>query len=200
MGCPMRSTRSRSPVGTPPVRQRSTRPRPRARLSRSSRPTHPRGSPMQCRSTRWLLASANSARYYGGKGHTKEESSVSEQQNRDAIERFFEAFERGDVDVLDDIVHDDYVEEYPQSGARIRGKHNLRAVNENYPGMPTMIEHSYVLSGDLGVMKMTLDYDGNRIYACEIVDFEDGKIKRARAYFAEPFEAPEWRAQWVERM
>jgi hypothetical protein len=137
---------------------------------------------------------------YGGKGHTKEESSVSEQQNRDAIVRFFEAFERGDVDALDDIVHDDYVEEYPQSGERIRGKHNLRAVNENYPGLPTMIEHSYVLSGDLGVMKMTLDYDGNRIYACEIVDFEDGKIKRARAYFAEPFEAPEWRAQWVESM
>jgi ketosteroid isomerase-like protein len=62
---------------------------------------------------------------------------VSEQQNRDAIERFFEAFERGDIDVLDDIVHDDYVEEYPQSGERIRGKHNLRAVNENYPGLPT---------------------------------------------------------------
>jgi hypothetical protein len=49
-------------------------------------------------------------------------------------------------------------------------------------------------------MKMTLDYDGNRIYACEIVDFEDGKFKRSRAYFAEPFEAPEWRAQWVETM
>jgi ketosteroid isomerase-like protein len=121
-------------------------------------------------------------------------------QTRDAIERFFEAFKRGDLDALDDLVHDDYVEEYPQSGERIRGKHNLRAVNENYPGLPTMIEHSYVLSGDLGVMKMTLDYDGNRIYACEIVDFEDGKIKRARAYFAEPFEAPEWRAQWVEKM
>jgi hypothetical protein len=33
-----------------------------------------------------------------------------------------------------------------------------------------------------------------------IVDFEDSKIKRARGYFAEPFEAPEWRAQWVERL
>ena len=26
-----------------------------------------------------------------------------------------------------------------------------------------------------------------------------GKMKRAREYFGEPFEAPEWRAQWVER-
>jgi ketosteroid isomerase-like protein len=125
---------------------------------------------------------------------------VSEQQNRDVIERFFEAFERGDVDALDDLLHEDYVEEYPQSGERIRGKDNLRAVNDNYPGMPTMIEHSYVLSGDLGVIKMTLDYGDNRVYACEIVDFEDGRMKRARAYFAEPFDAPEWRTQWVERM
>ncbi len=49
-------------------------------------------------------------------------------------------------------------------------------------------------------MEMTLDYDGDRVHACEIVEFEEGKIKRARTYFAEPFEAPQWRAQWVERM
>jgi hypothetical protein len=36
--------------------------------------------------------------------------------------------------------------------------------------------------------------------AGEIVEFEEGKIKRARTYLAEPFEAPQWRAQWVERM
>jgi hypothetical protein len=35
--------------------------------------------------------------------------------------------------------------------------------------------------------------------ACEIVEFVDGKVKRRRAYFGEPFDAPEWRAQWVER-
>jgi hypothetical protein len=27
----------------------------------------------------------------------------------------------------------------------------------------------------------------------------DGKIWRDTRYYAEPFEAPEWRAQWVER-
>ena len=125
---------------------------------------------------------------------------MSEQQNRDTLERYFQAFERQDLDAMEELLHDDYVEEYPQSGERIRGKDNWRKIAENYPGLPNMTDHSYVLSGDLGVMKMTLEYDGNRVYACEIVDLEDGKIKRARAYFAEPFEAPEWRAQWVERM
>jgi ketosteroid isomerase-like protein len=124
---------------------------------------------------------------------------MSEQENRDAIERFFDAFERQDLDAFSELLHDDYVEEYPQSGERIRGKQNVRIILESHPGLLQMTDHSYVLSGDLGVIKMTLDYNGNRVYACEIVDFEGGKIKRVRAYFAEPFEAPEWRAQWVER-
>jgi ketosteroid isomerase-like protein len=130
----------------------------------------------------------------------KELPNVSEQENRDAVERYFQAFERQDLDAMEKLLHEDYVEEYPQSGERIRGKQNWRSVTENYPGLPNMTDHSYVLSGDLGVLKMTLEYDGNRIYACEIIDLEDGKIKRARAYFAEPFDAPDWRSQWVERM
>jgi ketosteroid isomerase-like protein len=126
---------------------------------------------------------------------------MSEQENRDTIKRYFQAVEQRDLDAMANLMHDDYAEEYPQSGEKIRGKHNARSILENYPGgLPNMIDHSYVVSGDLGVMKMTLEYGGNRVYACEVIDFQDGKIKRARAYFGEPFEAPEWRAQWVERM
>jgi ketosteroid isomerase-like protein len=126
---------------------------------------------------------------------------VSEQENRDTLERYRRAFfERQEIDAIDDLMHDDYVEEYPQSSERIRGKDNARQVYENYPSLPTLIDYSYRLSGDLAVIEITFKYDGNRTNVCSIVDFEDGKIKRSRAYFAEPFEAPEWRAQWVERM
>jgi hypothetical protein len=98
-------------------------------------------------------------------------------------------------------MHEDYVEEYPQSGERIRGKQNARTMYENYPGgIPNLIEYHYTINGDLAIVEMVLGYDGKRINVCEIVEFEDGKIKRDRGYFAEPFEAPEWRAQWVERM
>jgi hypothetical protein len=126
---------------------------------------------------------------------------VSEQENRATLERFFDVFSRHDFDAMIELImHDDYVEEYPQSGERIRGKDNWRKMAENYPGLPTLVDHSYKISGDLAVIETTVDYGGNRIYACEVVEFEDGKVKRRRAYFAEPFEAPEWRAQWVERM
>jgi hypothetical protein len=47
---------------------------------------------------------------------------------------------------------------------------------------------------------MTLDYDGNHTHGCEVVEFENGKVKWKRSYFGTPFEAPKWRAQWVERI
>ena len=129
---------------------------------------------------------------------------MSEQQNRDLLERHFEVYEHHDLNayfaLLDDKYVDDYVEEYQQSGERIRGKGNRRKIAENYPGLPNLTDHSYKMSGDLAVIEMTLEYEGNRHFSCEITEFEDGKIKRTRAYFGEPFEAPEWRAQWVERM
>ena len=34
----------------------------------------------------------------------------------------------------------------------------------------------------------------------EIVEFRDGKIWRDTRYYAEPFPAPDWRAQWAEPM
>jgi len=130
----------------------------------------------------------------------KEVQKVSEQENRDTLERYRqEFFERQDIDAIADLMHDDYVEEYPQSGEKIRGKDNVRTVYENYPGLPALIDYSYRLNGDLAAVEVSLEYEGNRMNVCEIVDFEDGKIRRARAYFAEPFEAPEWRVQWVER-
>jgi hypothetical protein len=126
---------------------------------------------------------------------------MSEQQNRDTLERFRQEVKGSEgIDAMAELMHDDYLEEYPQSGERIRGKQNARSVYKNYPSMPNLIDFSYSISGDLAVVEMVVDYDGHRMNACQIFDFEDGKIKRTRGYFGEPFEAPEWRAQWVERM
>lgn len=126
---------------------------------------------------------------------------MSEQETRDTLERYFQAFTRHDLDAIAELVDDDYVIEYPQSGERIRGKHNWREFSENYPGgLPDMITYSYKACGDLGFCEMTLEYDGQRMYACEILEVQEGKLKSQRAYFGEPFESPQWRAQWVEKM
>jgi len=45
---------------------------------------------------------------------------------------------------------------------------------------------------------MHSDYDGRIYHVVMIVEFRDGKIVRETRYYADPFDAPEWRAQWVE--
>lgn len=33
-----------------------------------------------------------------------------------------------------------------------------------------------------------------------VIELRDGRVVRETDYFAQPFQAPQWRAQWVERM
>ena len=33
-----------------------------------------------------------------------------------------------------------------------------------------------------------------------IMEFRDGKVTHETHYYADPFEPPEWRSQWVERI
>ena len=66
---------------------------------------------------------------------------MSKQENRDILERYRQGFfERQNIDAIDDLMHDDYVEEYPQSGERIRGNDNARMFYENYLGIPNLID------------------------------------------------------------
>jgi hypothetical protein len=51
------------------------------------------------------------------------------------------------------------------------------------------------------VVEAVIDYGDGRVFdVVQIIELRDGKMWRDRWYFAEPFKAPEWRAQWVERM
>ena len=55
-------------------------------------------------------------------------------------------------------------------------------------------------SGDLWVTEYILTYDDKPSYTVSIMEFSGDKVARETQYFADPFEASAWRAQWVERM
>jgi hypothetical protein len=99
---------------------------------------------------------------------------------------------------------EDYVMEMPQSGERFRGRDNIRAFQEAFTenSVPPQIRIRRVLVRDgLWVVESVVDYGGERVMqGVAILEFKDGKVWRDRRYFAEPFEAPEWRAHLVERM
>ena len=116
--------------------------------------------------------------------------------------RYWDALNRQDMAALKEMYTEDAVQEWPQSGERIVGRDNIIAINDNYPGMPKATERRIFSSGDLVVAETTLDYGGSGgiYHAVSILELRDGRIARETDYFGAPFPAPEWRAQWVERM
>jgi hypothetical protein len=124
---------------------------------------------------------------------------MGEQENLQLAERVWNSLNEADFSVLREILADDCVQEWPQSGERIRGKANILAINENYPGLPKATLRRAVAGERLVVTEVDLDYGGKPYHAVSIFEIEGGKIVRETDYFAEPFEAPQWRAQWVEQ-
>jgi hypothetical protein len=99
-----------------------------------------------------------------------------------------------------EIRHEDYVMEIPQSGERIRGREKMREFQEAYPNPPTMQLRRVIVREQLWVVEIVSDYGGRIYHPVLILELRDGKIFRDTRYYAEPFEAPEWRARWVEPM
>jgi ketosteroid isomerase-like protein len=113
---------------------------------------------------------------------------------------FSRVFEDMSPEEEHELRHPDFVMEMPQSGERIRGREAMRSMQEQYPGPPTIALRRVVGSGDVWVVEARSDYNGRIYRAVMIVEFRDGKIVRETRYYADPFEAPAWRAEWVESM
>ena len=76
----------------------------------------------------------------------------------------------------------------------------MRNFQEAYPGSPSIRLRRVLVREGLWVVEAVNDYSGEVVDMVMILELKDGKIWRDRRYYAEPFEAPEWRAQWVERV
>ena len=117
-----------------------------------------------------------------------------------AIDRHWAASAAGDQLAEHVIYHDDVVCEYPQSGETIRGRHNLQSLRSHHPGKPSGFAVRRILGeGDLWITEYVITYGGKRACTVSIMEFRDGKVSRQTQYFADPFDAPAWRAQWVEQ-
>ena len=74
--------------------------------------------------------------------------------------------------------------------------------------MPSVYSSSSLLSsflvrrivgnGDVWVVEACFDYSGRIYHVANIIEFCEGKIIRETRYYADPFQAPAWRAKWVE--
>lgn len=121
--------------------------------------------------------------------------------NTAVIERLVQCINEKNVAVMDELFHEDAVMEWPQSGERIVGGANRRAIYSKFPTLPKITPRAMHANGDLVVAEATTDYGPGAIYnSVFIFEFRDGKIAKEVAYWSTPFEAPAWRAEWVEKM
>ena len=73
--------------------------------------------------------------------------------NRQVVERYVKALTDRDLNLQAEVCTTDLVVDYPQSGERIRGWANVRAVHENYPGgLPQDLDGKVIGSEDKWVV------------------------------------------------
>jgi hypothetical protein len=87
--------------------------------------------------------------------------------------------------------------EFLQSGERFKGVANICELRSRYPESVTYDIRRIRGADDICVAEMTVSDDGGEPrYGVDLLEIRNGKIVRETVYVDEPFEAPEWRAQW----
>jgi hypothetical protein len=128
------------------------------------------------------------------------EPSMQDQQIREALKMHWDASAAGDANAEHDIYDDAAICDYPQSGERIIGRNNLQALRSHHPGKPSGFNVQRILgTGDLWITEYIITYQGRPTFTVSIMEFRNGKVVHETQYFADPFEAPAWRSQWVQR-
>ena len=125
---------------------------------------------------------------------------VRDRAIRAALDQHWAASDANDFETEHRIYREDAVLEYPQSGERTRGRSNIHSQRAGQPSKKRFVVRRIIGGGDLWVTEFILTYDGQPSYAVSVMEFMGDKVARETQYFADPFVAPAWRAQWVEHM
>ena len=122
--------------------------------------------------------------------------------NKQILENFWETMETNDFHAASQLLHDGYTLEWPQSGERILGRDNFAAINTNYPAEGQWhFQINHILAeGDVVVTDVNVT-DGKIVG--RVITFStirDEKIWKQVEFWPDPFEAPEWRAKWIQKI
>jgi len=140
--------------------------------------------------------------------------------NEQIVRQYSEAIMGRDFETMANLRHEEWTAVWPQSGELVRGSENNRRIMENYPaGAPQLLPEGrltgsedrrvvsplggpYRVAGEgeqwFGEWKMRYP-DGRVWWTIILLELRDGKVLRETQYWAEPFDPPDWRAEWVER-
>jgi ketosteroid isomerase-like protein len=122
------------------------------------------------------------------------------EETRRVVEQYWSAMQTNDWRAAGELLHDEYVLEWPQSRERIRGRENFVAVNAQYPaaGRWRFDIKRFVVEGDMAVTDVLVTDGAVRGRAITFSTVRDGQIVHQLEFWPDPFEAPAWRAALVE--
>jgi ketosteroid isomerase-like protein len=127
-------------------------------------------------------------------------SGVRDQKIRAALDQHWAASDANDFETEHLIYREDAILDYPQSGERTCGRRNIQSQRASQPSKKRFTVQRIIGSGELWVTELVVTYDGKPSYTVSIMEFRHDKVARETQYFADPFVAPAFRAQWVERI
>ncbi|MCV7229121.1 nuclear transport factor 2 family protein [Mycolicibacterium komossense] len=119
-------------------------------------------------------------------------------QIRAALQRHWAASDANDFAAEHDIYRDDAVLDYPQSGERIRGRHNIQASRTAQPNDKRFVLRRMLGGGELWISELVLTYDETPFYVVSVMEFEGEQVVHETQYFGAPFAPGPSRAQFVE--
>ena len=117
-----------------------------------------------------------------------------------ALERHWAASDASDFQAEHEIYREDAVLDYPQSGERIRGRHNIQESRSVQPNKKRFKVRRIIGSGDLWVTEFVITYDEIPSYSVSITEFREGLVAHETQYFADRFDPGPSRAHLVERV
>jgi len=139
--------------------------------------------------------------------------------NQEIVTRYGAALAAHDMAALAALRHPDWTVYWPQSGELVHSTQAFAEIIENYPGgAPTIeitrtvgAEDQWVVtagntpmrvagSGDFWWSEWRIEYPNGEAYVVvDLIELRDGLVHRETTYWAAPFDAPAWRAPWVDR-
>ena len=130
------------------------------------------------------------------------ESDLEQMDEQAAYDFLAELYSLLSAEAEDQIRHEEYTMEWPQSGERLRGRQKMRAFQESNAGSrPPRWVRRVLVRERLWVVEGSVDYGGGQEGDFVLIlELREGKVFRETRYYADRFEASEARADWFERM
>ena len=120
--------------------------------------------------------------------------------SQNIVVKLWDLFDKRQFAEARPLLDEEFVCVWPQSRELIRGADNFIVLNENYPG-EWIIDCKRIVNGGKEVVSEVKHTCGEKIvYATSFFEIENGKIVKMTEYWSEPYDAPDWRAEWVEKI